>query len=173
MKKTFKFAMAAACCAMVMSCGNKTAGSDDNQALKDSLAAELYADDEEPSAGDDINIEEQTKLVNDWLGLAFDYIGEAKQAEMGAAIAEAGEVVAAPGDFNGKTAEGVVVRYIAGEKTFTIGPNTFMGESQVVVDETGLIKLVNMDGDVVLMAHVYDGGKKLAGYYMCKKFIAE
>ena len=155
---------------MIMSCGKKAS---ENQALKDSLAAALNAAVEEEPAAEEINFEEQTKLVNDWLGMSFDFIGEAKQAEMGAPIAEAGEVVAAPADFNGKTAEGVIVRYKAAEKTFTIGPNTFMGEAQVVTDETGLIKLVNMDGDVVLMAHEYDGGKKLAGYYMCKQFVAE
>lgn len=155
---------------MIMSCGKKAS---ENQALKDSLAAALNAAVEEEPAAEEINFEEQTKLVNDWLGMSFDFIGEAKQAEMGAPIAEAGEVVAAPADFNGKTAEGVIVRYNTAEKTFTIGPNTFMGEAQVVTDETGLIKLVNMDGDVVLMAHEYDGGKKLAGYYMCKQFVAE
>ena len=170
MKKSFMFVMVAACCAMIMSCGKKAS---ENQALKDSLAAALNAAVEEESAAEEINFEEQTKLVNDWLGMSFDFIGEAKQAEMGAPIAEAGEVVAAPADFSGKTAEGVIVRYNAAEKTFTIGPNTFMGEAQVVTDETGLIKLVNMDGDVVLMAHEYDGGKKLAGYYMCKQFVAE
>ena len=170
MKKSFMFVMVAACCAMMMSCGKKA---NDNQALKDSLVAALNAAVEEESAAEEINFEEQTKLVNDWLGMSFDFIVEAKQAEMGAPIAEAGEVVAAPADFNGKTAEGVIVRYNAAEKTFTIGPNTFMGEAQVVTDETGLIKLVNMDGDVVLMAHEYDGGKKLAGYYMCKQFVAE
>lgn len=166
------FAMAAACCAMVMSCGKKAAGSDDNQALKDSLKAELYAEDEEAVEEEEINIEEQTKLVNDWMGMAFDYITEAKQAEMGAPIAEAGEVVAAPATFKGKTAEGIIVRFNAAEKRFTFGPNTFFGDDQVVVDETGLIKLVNMDGDVVLMAHVYDGGSKLAGYNLCKQFTA-
>lgn len=170
MKKSFMFVMVAACCAMIMSCGKKA---NDNQAQKDSLVAALNAAVEEESAAEEINFEEQTKLVNDWLGMSFDFIGEAKQAEMGAPIAEAGEVVAAPADFSGKTAEGVIVRYNAAEKTFTIGPNTFMGEAQVVTDETGLIKLVNMDGDVVLMAHEYDGGKKLAGYYMCKQFVAE
>lgn len=170
MKKSFMFVMVAACCAMIMSCGKKAS---ENQALKDSLAAALNAAVEEEPAAEEINFEEQTKLVNDWLGMSFDFIGEAKQAEMGAPIAEAGEVVAAPADFNGKTAEGVIVRYNTAEKTFTIGPNTFMGEAQVVTDETGLIKLVNMDGDVVLMAHEYDGGKKLAGYYMCKQFVAE
>ncbi|MCQ2247265.1 MAG: hypothetical protein MJZ69_10860 [Bacteroidaceae bacterium] len=170
MKKSFMFVMVAACCAMIMSCGKKAS---ENQALKDSLAAALNAAVEEEPAAEEINFEEQTKLVNEWLGMSFDFIGEAKQAEMGAPIAEAGEVVAAPADFNGKTAEGVIVRYNAAEKTFTIGPNTFMGEAQVVTDETGLIKLVNMDGDVVLMAHEYDGGKKLAGYYMCKQFVAE
>lgn len=170
MKKSFMFVMVAACCAMIMSCGKKAS---ENQALKDSLAAALNAAVEEEPAAEEINFEEQTKLVNDWLGMSFDFIGEAKQAEMGAPIAEAGEVVAAPADFSGKTAEGVIVRYNAAEKTFTIGPNTFMGEAQVVTDETGLIKLVNMDGDVVLMAHEYDGGKKLAGYYMCKQFVAE